>query len=618
MVINTVIPYQEKILKDEIPGIEKSHAIENFKIAAGISDDKFYGNVYQDSDFAKWLEAVSNAIGISSSSELWQKASASFDLIAKAQDDDGYLHTFIQIEAPDKRWTDLQECHELYCMGHMIEAIVSYYEVTGDKNVLAIATRIADCIDRHFGESKSRGIPGHPEIELALMRLYHITKENRYLRLAQYFINERGSDPNFFAEEASKRDLFIWHMDPYDREYAQNDVPPRKASKAKGHAVRAVYLYTGMADIAASSNDQELFDACERIWNNIVNCQMYVTGSIGATANGEAFTTDYDLPNDTAYAETCAAIGMIFFTRKMLEIHPDGKYTDVMERILYNGMLSGMQHDGKKFFYVNPLEVDPRVDGKIDKYKHVLPQRPEWYATACCPPNVARLITSLSRYCWGENENTIYSHLFLGCDYESLKINGVKIHVDSEYPARGLVTYSLLENANNANFSLAIHIPHWAEDLQITLNGEAIKCQDAIVNGYCTITRHWVVGDVVSVSFNIQAKRIYANELVRQDAGQVAILRGPIVYCLEEEDNGKQLYNLSLPYQNKLMDHKVCDPVLGEYIGLTAQGLRQTSSSQGLYSDSRPQTTHQELHFIPYYLWGNRSRGEMRVWIREQ
>lgn len=619
LILNRVIPYQEKILHDEIPGIEESHCIENFRIAAGLSNGEFYGMVFQDSDLAKWMETVSNAIAISEESWFRIKAEEMIDLIGKAQEPDGYLDTYFQIKAPHKKWTNLQEAHELYCMGHMIEATVSHYESTGEERFLNIGRKIADCIDNHFGkeEGKHRGFPGHPEIEIALLRLYHATNEKRYLKLAKYFIDERGTKPNFFEEESKKRDFTVFNMDSLDTEYAQNNKPVRELSEAVGHAVRAGYLYTAMADLAADTHDEKLYQACKRLWNNIVNQKMYVTGSIGSTAHGEAFTINYDLPNDTAYAETCASVAMVFFAREMLQIKPDRKYADIMEKELYNGVLSGMQHDGKQFFYVNPLEVEPKVSGKLAGYKHVLPERPQWYACACCPPNVARCITALSKYAWGENGNTIYSHLYLGGTFTSKTIPGVEVHVKSEYPWTGKIRYSVKKNDTKMSFTLAIRIPEWTMNLLAKRNGKRVMLDDSIKDGYLYMTELSDVGDTVDLTFDMPVRRIYANTHVRKDAGLVAVARGPVIYTLEEKDNGKQLYDLALPETANFYADIVFDDVIGKYVQLTVDGLRFTSEEQGLYSSKRPKSKVQKLTFIPYYLWGNRGIGEMRVWIRE-
>ncbi|MGN1024126.1 MAG: glycoside hydrolase family 127 protein [Lachnospiraceae bacterium] len=615
LVLHTVLPYQEKILNDAIPGIEKSHALENFRIAAGRSKGSFYGMVFQDSDVAKWAEAVSNAIAANGDPTWEGKMEKLIDLLAEAQETDGYLDTYFQIKEPDKKWENLQEAHELYCMGHMIEAAVAHFEATGKRNFLQIGVKLADCIDRRFGKGKKRGIPGHPEIEEALLRLYDATKEVRYRNLAAYFINERGTRPNYFKEEAGKKTFQVWGMDPEDTPYFLNDRPVRQMNHAEGHAVRALYLYTAMADLAGRTNDQALYHACLRIWDNITHRQMYVTGSVGQTAMGEAFTIDYDLPNDTAYGETCASVAMIFFGRQLLQIHPDGKVADVMERVLLNGMLAGMQHDGKRFFYVNPLEVDPSVDGKVKGYEHVLPKRPAWYACACCPPNAARLLTSLPRYAYGENGNTIYCHLFLGGTYISELIPGVELTVTSEFPWNGKVTVSVNRNPEHRPFTLALRLPGYAKDVSLTRNGAAIPLPQ-VRDGYLLIPDNWQENDQITMTFAMPIQRLRANGKVRKDAGGVCLVRGPIVYCLESCDNGKELWNLVLPRQVQIKAQRTSGS-LGDAVCLHAEGYREVLEDTALYTEKMPEEKTQQLTFVPYFLWGNREPGEMRVWIRE-
>lgn len=613
LILTQVIPYQEKVLLDEIPGVEESHAIENFRIAAGRSQGEFYGMVFQDSDVAKWLEAVSNAIAISDDPRFRSKADEMIELIGSAQEPDGYLDTYFQIKAPDRKWTDLEEAHELYCMGHMIEASVAHFESTNEDSFLKIGCRIADCIDARFGKSKARGIPGHPEIELALMRLYHATGEKRYLKLAEYFIDERGTQPNYFKEETERRNFSISGMNPLDTEYAQNNRPVRELSEAVGHAVRAVYLYTAMADLAADIHDEKLYEACERLWDDIVKRKMYITGGIGSTVHGEAFTIPYDLPNDTVYAETCASVGVVFFAREMLQIKPDRKYADVMERELYNGVLSGMQHDGKRFFYVNPLEVDPEISGKLYGYEHVLPERPQWYACACCPTNVARCITALSKYAWGENENTIYSHLYLGGTFHSQIMKNVAVTVESEYPWKGKIHYTISGNRSDRKFTLAIRIPAWAEHVELTRNEK--KADPEMKDGYA-LFREMDLGDQIQVTFDMPVRKIYASTRVRKDAGLAAVMRGPIVYAAEEADNGKQLYDLAFS-DAEFETEMVHDPVIGSYVQVRTMGRRYTSKEDTLYTPVRPESIDQKLILIPYFLWGNRGLGEMRVFIRD-
>ena len=397
IVRDSVIPYQHSVLSDKAEGAEKSHVAANFINAAKALKgedigDGFYGMVFQDSDAYKWLEAVAYALANKPDSALEKKADELIELIAAAQDKDGYLNTAFTVKDRERRWTNLLEGHELYCAGHMIEAACAYFEGTGKRKLLDVAEKNAECIYERFITENNEGVPGHPEIELALIKLYRLTGNRHFLELSEHFINERGKSPDFWAREAEKRDWTVWGSNPWDNDYRQSGKPVREQTEATGHAVRAVYLYTGMADLASETGDRELFFACRRLWENIVQRRMYITGGIGSTVNGEAFTVDYDLPPDTAYSETCAAIGLVFFAGRMLENEIDGEYADIMELAFYNTVLSGMQLDGKRFFYVNPLEVNLGITGKASTHHHVIPSRPGWYACACCPPNAARLI----------------------------------------------------------------------------------------------------------------------------------------------------------------------------------------------------------------------------------
>ncbi|MCI8897828.1 MAG: glycoside hydrolase family 127 protein, partial [Lachnospiraceae bacterium] len=418
LVKDVVLPYQENALNDRIEGAEKSHCIENFRMAAeklrtGSCDGEFYGMVFQDSDVAKWLEGAAYSLAQNPDPELEKRCDEIIELIGSAQHEDGYLNTYFTVKEPDKRWTNLHEAHELYCAGHMIEAAVAYAECTGKARLLEIMCGMADHIYKHFIEEGAAGYPGHPEIELALMRLFRCTKEEKYKELALHFINVRGVDSDYYKKEKSTSGWTVWGSNAVDTEYNQCSEPVRMQKKAVGHAVRAVYLYTGMADAAMETGDATLTEACRTLWNNITQSRMYVTGAIGSAYEGEAFTKDYHLPNDTAYAETCAAIGLIFFANKMLYLERDRKYADEMERALYNCVLAGMQLDGTKFFYVNPLEALPGISGEAQTHKHALPVRPKWFACACCPPNVARLLASLSEYAWHVLPGKLFSNLFI-------------------------------------------------------------------------------------------------------------------------------------------------------------------------------------------------------------
>lgn len=610
LILDTVIDYQEKILNDQIPGAEKSHAVANFRIAAGLEEGEFYGMVFQDTDVAKWLEGVAYTLTIRPDPDLEKRADAVIEIIARAQQPDGYLNTYFTIKEPEHKYQNLLECHELYCAGHMMEAAVAYYEATGKDALLKVMENMAENIASHIGPGKIEGVPGHPEVEIGLMRMYHTTGKEKYRDMAQYFIDRRGQDPSWFQKERQQRDWEYYPMNPADTKYNQSYAPVRQQSSAEGHAVRAVYLFTAMADLAASIGDESLLLACETLWENIVQKRMYVTGSIGSTVEGEAFTIDYDLPNDAAYAETCAAIGMVFFSKQMLDITLDGKYADIIELELYNGILSGMQLDGQRFFYVNPLEVNPGVSGELYGYRHVLSQRPGWYACACCPTNMVRLITSLGRYAFSENPQTIFANLFIGGEFD---LDKARIQVESQYPWQGDITYRIRPKAQTP-FSIALRLPRFAKNAVVSVNGEVQ--QAAREKGYVYLLRRWKEDDLVRVTFEMPVRRIYANPAVRADAGRVALMRGPLVYCMEGADNPGLLQSLRLPRDSRFAIHPVEDGVLKGNVILTADGWQNVCGPE-LYSDEPPRQKPVTLTAVPYYTWGNRGLNQMLVWIAE-
>lgn len=613
LVTEVVLPYQEKILNDEIPEAEKSHALANFRIAAGMEEGEFYGMVFQDSDVAKWLEAAAYSLSVHPDPELEKRADEVISIIEKAQQPDGYLDTYFIIKEPEHRWKNLLEGHELYCMGHMMEAAVAYYEVTGKDAVLKVAERMTDQISSVFGPDKRYGIPGHEEVEVGLMRLYQATGDIKYRELASYFVDARGTDPDFFTEEAKNRDFEIFHMDPENRDYNQTFAPVREQKSAKGHAVRAVYLYRAMADLAAASGDESLYEACKNLWKNILEKKLYVTGAIGASGELESFSVDYDLPPDRAYAETCAQVGMVFWAKSMLNIEPKGEYADIMELCLYNSTISGMQMDGKHFFYVNPLEVNPGLSGEVFGMRHVLPQRPGWYECACCPPNLARMILSLGKYCWSEGEDTVYSHLMIG---QQAHLEHADIQVESRYPWEGKVSYRITPK-DAAEFCLAIHIPGYIKNGELTVKYNQEKQEAVLHDGYLYLKRRWAEGDVVELEFPMNIRRLYGTVRVRDTAGQTALMRGPIVYCFEGADNGEQLQALILPRDREITAKEETEGILKGSISLHMTGLREKDSSS-LYSENPPETAETPLKAIPYYLWGNRGLNQMRVWIREK
>jgi len=626
LVRRTVIPYQWEALNDRIEDAEPSRSIKNFRIAAGLEEGEFGGWIFQDSDLYKWLEAVAYSLRRHPDPSLEKIADEAIDLIGQAQHENGYLNTYFTIREPGKEWTNLYEAHELYCAGHLFEAAVAYYEATGKRKLLDISCRFADLIDSLFGTKpgQMKAYCGHPEVELALIKLYSVTGEERYLNLSLYFIDERGSRPNYYFEEWERRGRTnIWAQGEPNLEVYQSHLPVREQPVAVGHSVRAVYLYTAMADLARLTGDAKLREACERLWANTTGKQMYITGGIGATHSGEAFTFDYDLPNDTVYAETCASIGLIFWARRMLRLEAKSEYADVMERALYNNVLGSMAKDGKHFFYVNPLEVWPEASAKNPDRFHVKPVRQKWFGCSCCPPNVARLIGSLNDYIYDVSEDgrTVYAHLFIGSEvsFESAG-RAVKLSQKSGLPWNGRVEFSVSvpEGGDGVSFELALRVPDWFQEGRpvLKVNGETMDYR--AVKGYAKVERLWRDGDTAEWLLPIETKLIAAHPQIRADAGRAAIQRGPLVYCVEEADNGKPLSSLSLAEEPRLAERTVSD-LLGGCVVIEGNGVVAQNSG---WEEDRPyrplnkQSKEVRFKAIPYYLWGNREPGEMSVWLR--
>lgn len=632
LVRTTVIPYQWEALNDRIPDAEPSHAMRNFRIAAGLEDGKYGGMVFQDSDVAKWLEAVGYSLAGHRDPELERTADEVVDLIALAQHEDGYLNTYFTVKEPGKRWTNLQEAHELYCAGHMMEAAVSLYRATGKRKLLDVVCKFADYIASVFGSEPGqlRGYDGHQEIELALVKLHQATGEERYLRLARFFIDERGQEPNFLIEESERREGYsLWteRKQPIpkveDLSYIQAHKPVREQDVAVGHAVRAVYMYAAMADMSRLTGDRQLLEACRRLWNNMTRKQMYITGGIGSTHHGEAFTFDYDLPNDTAYAETCASIGLIFFAQRMLRLERKSEYADVMERALYNNVVGSMSQDGMHYFYVNPLEVWPEASAHNPGRRHVKAARQKWFGCSCCPPNVARLLGSLDEYVYSvsEAENTIYAHLFIGSEARfRIAAGQVALKQQSRIPWEGKTAFEIAEAPGTA-FTLSLRIPSWCGGkAALRING--FPAEYGIVNGYAAVNRVWEQGDRVDWEPEMIAQLVVAHPNMRANAGKAAIQRGPLVYCLEEVDNGRPLTSLTLA-TNARLAFRYDPELLGGAGVVEAEGYAEALAD---WQEAQPYQPLQaaspavpiKLKAIPYYLWSNRASGEMTVWIRVQ
>jgi len=626
LVRDVVIPYQWEALNDRIPDAEPSSAIKNFKIAAGEEEGEFHGMVFQDSDVAKWLEAVGYLLSVERDEELEKIADGIIDIIAKAQLEDGYLNTYYTLKEPGKRWTDLSECHELYCAGHMIEAAVAYYQATGKRKILDVVIKFADHIDDVFGKEpgKLRGYDGHQEIELALIKLYEVTSNDKYLRLSQYFLEERGRKPHFYEEEFEKRGGTYHWPDSWmirNKEYSQAHKPVSEQDKAVGHAVRYVYMCTGMAHLAAETGNREMYEASKRLWNNMVSKNMYITGGIGSQSHGEAFSTDYDLPNDTVYAETCASIGLIFFAQRMLQVEPNSQYADIMERALYNTVLAGMGHDGKSFFYVNPLEVEPHACESNHIYHHVKPTRQRWFGCACCPPNVARLLASLGQYIYTVRENTVYTHLYISgqAEIELDDNRRLILEQDTNYPWSGNIQFTIKAD-QETELTLALRIPDWCENAEISINGELKSVSALMIDGYAMIKGTWKTGDQINLVLSMPVVRMKGHPLVRHTAGKVALQRGPLVYCLEEADNGQNLHQILLPSDRNL-EIEEDENLLGGMKVITGEAIKRKTENWGeaLYKPNiHLETESVSIKFIPYFAWANRGLGEMQVWVNEQ
>ncbi len=456
---------------------------------------------------------------------------------------------------------------------------------------------------------------------MALIKLYEITNDKRHLALARYFIDQRGQSPLFLEEEVRENHLtFKWKDSYFQYQYYQAGLPVRDQDKAEGHAVRAVYLYSGMADAARMTGDDSLYQACLRLWDNMVHKRMYITGAIGSSSYGEAFTFDYDLPSDTVYGETCASIGLVFFAQRMLLISPRSEFADVMEKALYNGIISGMSLDGTKFFYVNPLEVVPEACEKDQLRAHVKPERQKWFGCACCPPNLARMITSLSGYIYTKRETVLYVHLYIGSETVTT-LNSVEVTVSMKtgYPWDEDVTVEVTP-ARPVHGALAFRIPGWCTKYSIRKNGQLfVPDETNLKDGYMYIFGLWTPGDIVTLHFEMPVCVVSSNPLVRENIGKAAVMRGPVVYCLEEEDNGKYLQWIRIP-KAPHFDIRFEKDLLGGVVTLHSSGLildNRDWDENLLYAPYKEETyVEEQLKWIPYYTWANRSCGEMAVWIK--
>lgn len=618
LVTEKVIPYQWEILNDRVPGAEPSGCIRNLRIAAGEEEGSFIGAVFQDTDVAKWLEAVSYSLSVRPNPELEALADETIALIGRAQCEDGYLNTYFTIQEPENRFQNLQEGHELYTAGHFVEAAVAYYQATGKDALLNIMRRCCDYIGGRFGREpgKLHGYPGHQEIELALVRLYRVTGERKYLELARYFIDERGKHPLFFDEQRKHLDHYIFpEMAEFDEKYFQVHERPVDQRDAVGHAVRAVYMYSAMADLAAEYQDKALYQACCALYDSIAERKLYLTGSIGAAAFGERFAGDYDLPNDTNYSETCASVGLAMFCRRMANLTGEAKYVDTMERCLYNTVLSGVSLSGTEFFYVNPLEVWPDSCENNSAKRHVKTERQKWFGVACCPPNLARTVVSLGQYAYSYESERINVDLYVSGSAKFL-VGGITVELRqaTRYPYEGTITIAVRPE-KPAPFTIGLRIPGWCGGWCAYLDGNPVS--PIVRNGYLELAQVWL-DNVIELKMDMTPILYEANPKVRADIGRVAIGKGPLIYCLEEIDNGSNLQALSVSTGEALTE-EYREDLLGGTLVIRAQGHRLVEDSGPLYHRAKePDMEKATLTAIPYCLWNNRGVGEMAVWIRRE
>lgn len=611
LVTSEILPYQYNTLWDRIPGAPPSRCIRNLRIAAGLEEGAFEGWVFQDTDLAKWLEAAAYSLASLPDAKLREMAEEMIDLVLLAQQPNGYLNSYFTILHPGHQFCNLKEGHELYTAGHFIEAAVAWYQVTGEDRFLCAMRRFADLICEVFHTPEyADAVPGHEEIELALYRLYEATGEERYRAMAYDFINRRGTTDYLSRESSLPRFVDVWHdPNPYVPEYGQAHAPVREQTTAEGHAVRALYLYSAMADLAGSYEDAGLLAACERLYENITQKRMYITGGIGSSGVMERFTTDYDLPNDSAYAESCASIALAMFCKRMARITGEAKYMDTAELAIYNTVLAGIAMDGRSFFYVNPLEVIPEACMPATDRAHVKPVRQKWFGCACCPPNIARTLASLGEYVLLRGDGSIRVNLLISGVYRT-EISGVpvEIAIESSLPWEGHADIRVRAE-RPVHGSLLVRIPEYAEDPVFTGDGGAFSPR--MDRGYAVIPVNGI-DTRVGFDFGMTARLIYANPRVSADSGKVAVRKGPLVYCLEEADNGEGLAALRIDISKPMKE--VPGGELRDCVTVEAEGLRLQWSGE-LYSTRAPDAVPVKLRFVPYCFWGNREPGEMTVWV---
>lgn len=586
----------------------------NLKMAAGLASGNFRGMNFADENVYKWLEALGWELGRSPDIELQSLADEVITLLSKAQAPDGYLNSYYQVVEPDRRWSDMDFGHELYCAGHLIQAAVAFQRAVGDERLLHIVIRFADHIDSVFGPGKKEEACGHPEVEMALVELSRLTGTERYRQLAQFFVDQRGKN----------RMKGIGANGPT---YHQDHIAVREAQEVAGHAVRQMYLATAVADLFMESGEQALLAASRRLWEDMTRGKMYITGGVGSRYDGESFGESYELPPDQCYCETCAAIGNFFWNWRMLLISGESRYADLMERLLYNGILSSPSLEGTGFFYVNPLMIRDgqyvRLSTNPDRETNTS-GRPAWHSVSCCPPNVMRLLASLSHYFVTQNENGIQLHQYSNAQISITSESGLAtaLYIETEYPWTGHIRIEIKET-HEQPWTLSLRVPGWCQSFDIQVNGQDVKSK--LERGYVQIERTWTAGDVVEIDLAMQPILVKADWRVDSIRGCAALQQGPVIYCVEEADQepGVNLLDIKInptePFTPQWRGE-----LLGGVVTLEGTGYQQDRphhQSNGLYhSLGQHSETHSSLQkvrltAIPYFAWGNRGLKSMRVWI---
>ena len=555
--------------------------------------DKPRPHFFWDSDVAKWMESAAYIIAKKPDPVLEARIESLIDKIEEHQDANGYFNIYHTVIEPDNRFKD-RDHHELYCLGHLIEAAVAYYNATGKDRMIRLMDRYIDYVIRVFTVEKSTGFtsPGHEEIELALFKLFELTGNEKYKDLAMFFLNGRGKDEMAVANWCNAK-------------YSQNHIPVRQQRSAEGHSVRANYLYAGMADAARETGDADMLEACKALFEDIETHKVYITGGVGSTHHGEAFTVPFDLPNDTAYAETCAAIALAFFANRMKDLEPDSRYADMVERTIYNGILSGISLDGRCFFYENPLEINladrTRHASMRDEDRLPITERQLNFGCSCCPPNVTRLIANIGEFVCSYDENRVFIHQYMAC---SAALPGMQLDMETAYPSAGEIRIDL---AGAKGKKLYLRIPGWCENF-------TLSAPYKMVNGYAETE---VDADMFSLtlSLEMQVRLIAADPRVRADAGKAAVTYGPIVYCAEKADNDCVLSDIRL--QRDAAPKVEYDPYFGAPVITLAALVTDETSVKALYMPLRDVKTREvTVRLIPYFGFANRGESDMRVWLR--